>query len=47
MKDTFAYLLSLSSLIGLITNFPKWDRVCIVICIIAYCGTSIYEKFKK
>ena len=47
MKDTFAYLLSLSSLIGLTTNFPKLSRVFIAGCIIAYFVTSIYEKFEK
>lgn len=47
MKDTFAYLLSLSSLIGLTTNFPKWSRAFIAGCIIAYFVASVYEKFEK
>lgn len=47
MKDTFAYMLSLSSLIGLTTNFPKLSRFFIAGCIIAYFIASIYEKFEK
>lgn len=46
-SDTFAYLLVLSSILGLLLDFPNWDRILIALSIIAYCLTSIWGKFKK
>lgn len=46
-SDTFAYLLVLSGILGLLLGFPNWDRILIALSIIAYCLTSIWEKFKK
>lgn len=47
MKDTFAYLLSVSALVGLTMDFPKCNRFCIAVCVIAYFVTSVYEKFEE
>lgn len=46
-SDTFAYLLVLSGILGLLLGFPNWDRILIALSIMAYCLTSIWEKFKK
>ena len=46
-SDTFAYSLVVSSILGLITDFPMWTKVCILLSIISYCLVSVYEKLKK
>ena len=44
---TLAYLLAINNLLAFYTNFNKWNRIVILVNIIAYCVVSIYENVKS